>query len=97
MRVYVKIKRGKKGYTVLNKQGIKIVTMDKLNLVDAYVTRWKGSKVLCGSYEPYSEEVDAYHRLCDIDNLALDTVVMTPYEIYVSPSGTLIECQKNNS
>ena len=91
MRVYVKIKRGKKGYTVLNKQGIKIATIDRLNLVDAYRTRKKGQAMLCGSYESYNEDVEAYHRLCDIDNLALDTVVMTPYDIYVNPSGTLRE------
>lgn len=91
MRIYVKIKRGKKGYTILNKQGVKITTMANLKLVDAYVTHWKGNKVLCGSYEPYSEDVEAYHRLADIDNLALDTVVMTTYDIYCQPLGTVRE------
>jgi fructose-1-phosphate kinase PfkB-like protein len=91
MRIYVKLRRNKKGYTVLNKQGVKVATVDKLNLVDAYVTKLKGAKVLCGEYCPYDEQVDAYHRLCDIDNLALDTVVMTPYEIYCQPLGTLRE------
>jgi fructose-1-phosphate kinase PfkB-like protein len=95
MRVYVKLRRNKKGYTVLNKQGVKVATVDKLNLVDAYVTKLKGAKVLCGSYESYNEDVEAYHRLCDIDNLALDTVVMNGYDIYVQPLGTLLV--KNNS
>lgn len=91
MRVYVKIKPTKRGYRVYNKAMVKIATIDRLNLVDAYRTRKKGQAMLCGSYEPYSEMVDAYHRLADINNLALDTVVMTGYDVYVTPTGTLLE------
>jgi hypothetical protein len=95
MRVFVKIKPTKKGYEVYNKAMVKIATIDRLNLVDAYRTRKKGQAMLCGSYEPYSEMMDAYYKLDDIDNLALDTVVLTGYDVHCNPLGTLL--QKENS
>jgi len=89
MRVYVKIKPGKKGYVVYNKAMTKIATVDRLNLENAYKTRRKGVDMLCGNFSEYSEDVVADHKLSDIDNLALDTVVMTGYEVYCNPTGTL--------
>lgn len=91
MRVIVSTKAGKRGYSVYNPKGIKIATVERLNLVNAYRTKIKGKAALCGSYEGYSEDCDAYYKLSEVDNLALDTVVMTGYEIYVTPSGTLLE------
>ena len=90
MRVIVRNKRTKAGkYVVYSKNKVKIAVVDRLNLTDAYRTKINDQEALCGLYNQYSEDVDAYHKLSDVDNLALDTVVMTGHEIYVMPSGTL--------
>lgn len=91
MRVIVKLKPTKKGYTVYNKQGVKIAVVDRLNLLDCYRTKIKGKAALCGLYSQYDESCDASYRLESIDNLALEVAVLTGYGVFAQPMGTVRE------
>lgn len=94
MRVLVKIKRGKNGYSVYNTAMVKIGVIDRLNLINAYRTYKKGQVMLCGSYKDYSEDVEAYHKISNVSNIGFDIVVMTGYDVYCQPSGTILEVSK---
>ena len=91
MRVIVTVKPGKRGYAVYNPKGVKIATVERLNLINAYRTKLRGKAALCGEYTSYSEDCEASYKLDSVDNLAMDMVVMTPYGSFCQPTGTIME------